>query len=85
MYRVVNRLLDDTVIVPVPLLSDADRYEMAAVAATHHHYFRCESCERVFDVYGCAGRLDQLVPDGFTLSGHELVLWGACADCADSP
>lgn len=82
IYRVVNRLLDDGVIAPVPILGDTDRYEMAAVAATHHHHFRCEHCERVFDVDGCAGGLDKLLPDGFVLSGHELVLWGACPSCA---
>jgi len=82
VYRVVGRLLDDGVISPVPIPGDADRYEMAAVAATHHHHFRCESCERVFDVSGCAGRLERLLPEGFTLAGHELVLWGECAACS---
>ena len=82
VYRVVNRLLDDGLIAPVPILGDVDRYEMADVAATHHHHFRSESCERVFDVSGCSGRLDRMLPDGFTLAGHELVLWGHCADCA---
>ena len=82
VYRVVNRLLCDGAIVPVPIPGQPDRYEPAAVAATHHHHFRCEVCDRVFDVDACPGGLHRMLPPGFELAGHELLLWGRCADCA---
>ena len=82
VYRAVNRLLDDGVIAAVVVLGQPDRYEPAAVATTHHHHFRCEQCDRVFDVDACPGGLGRMLPPGFELSGHELSLWGRCAECA---
>ncbi|MEM8874214.1 MAG: transcriptional repressor [Planctomycetota bacterium] len=81
VYRVVNRLLDDGVIAPVVVPGQPDRYEPAEVAARHHHHFRCEQCDRVFDVDACPGGLDRMLPPGFQLTGHELTLWGRCAEC----
>lgn len=82
VYRVVNRLLEDGAVAPVTVPGQPDRYESAAVAAKHHHHFRCESCNRVFDVAGCPGGLGRMLPPGFKLAGHELSLWGTCAQCA---
>lgn len=82
VYRVLNRLLADGDIAPVLVPGQPDRYEPAAVAAKHHHHFRCEKCDRVFDVDACPGGLRKMLPRGFTLTGHELSLWGRCADCA---
>ncbi|MEM6756495.1 MAG: transcriptional repressor [Planctomycetota bacterium] len=81
-YRVVHRLLDDRDIVAVPVPGQPDRYEPAAVADRHHHHFRCEACDRVFDIAGCPGGLKRMLPEGFELAGHELTLWGRCAECA---
>ncbi|MEO0966440.1 MAG: transcriptional repressor [Planctomycetota bacterium] len=81
-YRVVHRLLDDQDAVAVPVLGQPDRYEPAAVADRHHHHFRCEACDRVFDIAGCPGGLKRMLPEGFELAGHELTLWGRCAECA---
>lgn len=82
VYRVINRLLDDGDIAPVHVPRQPDRYEPAPIAAKHHHHFRCESCDRLFDVRACPGGLSRMLPKGFRLAGHELALWGQCADCA---
>lgn len=82
VYRVVNRFLEDETIAPVLVPGQADHYESAAVANKHHHHFHCEECERVFDVDACPGGLSRLLPRGFRLGGHELSLWGLCADCS---
>ena len=82
VYRVVGRLIDDGAIAAVSVPGRPDRYEPADVAAEHHHHFRCEECDRVFDVDACPGGLNRMLPSGFKLSGHELTLWGHCADCA---
>lgn len=81
VYRVVNRLLDDGVIAPVIVPGQQDRYELAQIAAKHHHHFRCEQCDRVFDVHACPAGLQKLVPDGFVMTDHTIVLHGRCAEC----
>ncbi len=81
VYRIVNRFLDDGIVAPVNVLGMPDRYELASVAAEHHHHFRCESCDRVFDVNACPGGLNRMLPKGFKLAGHEITLWGQCAEC----
>ena len=81
IYRVVNRLLKDGIIAPVPLPGQPDRYELADAAARHHHHFHCISCDRMFDIDGCPGRMERMVPDGFVLDGHEITLSGWCAEC----
>ena len=82
VYRVVARMVDDRDIAPVTMPGQADRYESIEAAASHHHHFHCHSCDRVFDVHGCPGRLDRMVPEGFLLDGHEITLNGLCARCA---
>ena len=82
VYRVVSRFLEDGVIAPVALPGQPDRYELAETAASHHRHFRCVSCDRVFDVYGCPGQIDRMVPDGFELDSHEITLTGRCERCA---
>ena len=82
VYRVLRRLLDDGAVVPVSVPGQPDRYEPASVAAKHHHHFQCRRCDRVFDVDACPGGLSRMLPAGFWLAGHEISLWGHCADCA---
>ncbi len=82
VYRVVGRLLEDREIATVIMPGRADRYELAETAASHHHHFHCQRCDRLFDVQGCPGHLERMVPDGFILAGHEITLTGLCARCA---
>ena len=59
------------------------RYELAEVAAHHHHHFHCRGCDRVYDLEGCPGGLRNLLPRGFTLEEHTIVLAGKCGACAN--
>lgn len=79
VYRTLRILADEGVIAEVQVPGEAPRYEMADKA--HHHHFYCRRCERVFEVEGCPGDLAGLTPAGFALDGHELLLFGTCADC----
>jgi len=83
VYRTVNALVDEGWLAPVELPGEAARYELAGKA--HHHHFRCRRCDGVFDVTGCAEGLDVLVPKGFALQGHAIVLYGMCEQCKKSP
>ena len=83
VYRNVRRLEEEGEIAPVQLPGEPPRYELSSVADHHHHHFRCEGCDRVFDIDGCPGGLSRMLPEGFILRDHTIVLRGLCAECAD--
>jgi len=80
VYRNLKSLVDDGWLVPVDLPGEAPRYEVSG--KTHHHHFHCRSCDRVFELPGCPGNLQTVVPNGFSLEDHEVVLYGRCDACA---
>ena len=56
------------------------RYEVSG--KEHHHHFHCRHCGRIYDLPGCVlPSVEPTVPQGFSLSGHELFLYGTCAPC----
>ena len=55
VYRNLKALLDAGEIQVVALPGEAPRYEPAR--REHHHHFRCDVCQRVFDVHQCPGDL----------------------------
>ena len=80
VYRSIARLLADGTLVSVELPGSPSRYELAGLS--HHHHFHCGSCGRVYDLPGCPGNMERLIPSGFKLERHELVLYGNCAGCS---
>ena len=83
VYRTVNALVDEGWLVAVELPGEADRYELAGKA--HHHHFRCRCCGAVFNVSGCADGLGRLLPKGFEMEDHAIVLYGSCNACCSNP
>jgi Fur family ferric uptake transcriptional regulator len=79
VYRALRAMLDAGVASCVQIPGAPPRYELSGTG--HHHYFRCHSCRRVFNVQGCPSGLGALVPKGFRLENHDLVLHGRCAAC----
>lgn len=79
VYRTVKSLTENGDLVPVDLPGEPSRYELAGKG--HHHHFSCNDCGRVFELEGCPGNITRLLPPGFTMSGHEVVLYGRCAQC----
>ena len=79
VYRNLRLLLDDGEIQGVNLPGDNVRYELAG--HDHHHHFQCLTCQRVFDIHACPGDLQRMAPPGFVVEGHDLTLYGHCADC----
>ena len=80
VYRTLKRLLDEKTISPVELPGEAPRYERSGME--HHHHFRCTSCNKVFDWFGCQCTCEQHTPHGFAVERHDVYLFGRCADCA---
>ncbi|MEM1331260.1 MAG: transcriptional repressor [Planctomycetota bacterium] len=81
VYRTLRDMSEAGEIKAVELPGEPARYELAHLE--HHHHFRCRKCQRVFDIEGCPGSLQSLVPEGFTLEDHDIVLRGLCAHCQD--
>ena len=79
VYRAIKDLLEDGWLVSVNIPGEPARYERAG--KRHHHHFHCSQCNRVFEADGCSLSLKNLVPRGFKLVGHELLLYGLCSGC----
>jgi Fur family transcriptional regulator, ferric uptake regulator len=79
VYRALKGMVEEGVLVRVELPGETPRYEPAGRA--HHHHFRCNSCDRVFEVEGCPKDLAKLVPKGFEVEGHDVLLYGRCVSC----
>lgn len=82
VYRALQRGVEEGMLESVELLGGGVRYEPKD--REHHHYFLCSTCDHAFDLYGCVDGLESLVPDGFQLTGHEVVLLGTCDSCGDA-
>lgn len=81
VYRTLKRMVEDRAIQPVELPGEPARYELRAAADHHHHHFRCGRCDSVFDLDGCVEGLKKLLPKGFRMTGHNIVLYGDCDAC----
>lgn len=79
VYRNINALLDEGAITKVELPGQPALYEAAGLK--HHHHFRCNTCGKTYDIDGCPGNFKPLLPKGFSLSDHEITLYGICAAC----
>jgi Fur family ferric uptake transcriptional regulator len=84
VYRNLKALVEGGWLATVELAGEPCRYERAAL--DHHQHFQCSQCQRVFDIPDCpCGVLDDLVPAGFQVQRHEIVLYGTCPDCGAEP
>lgn len=54
-------------------------YEIAGKG--HHHHFQCRSCDRLFEISGCALNERSLAPPGFVTEDHEVFFFGICSAC----
>jgi Fur family ferric uptake transcriptional regulator len=80
VYRHLREMVSQGQAVAVKLPGGRVRYE--AADKKHHHHFVCDSCERVFEVFGCPPGLKGLAPSGFSVERHEVILYGSCSECA---
>ena len=79
VYRNIKSLVEDGVLTQVELVNEPPRYEISGKG--HHHHFRCNSCDKVFELEGCLHDVDKLVPRGYQVSVHHLIFYGTCKVC----
>mgnify|MGYP003640090657 CR=1 FL=1 len=79
VYRALKSLTEGGTVMVVDVPGEPQRYELAG--KDHHHHFSCRGCGRMFEMDGCPGDLEQLVPTGFVMEDHEVFIYGRCPDC----
>ena len=79
VYRTLKLLIQQKVLVAQDIPTSGVRYELAKLA--HHHHFLCKHCDKVFDIPGCVGDLKKILPKGFKLEEHDILLKGLCREC----
>ena len=80
VYRALKALGAQGAVATVEIPGEPPRYEAAGKG--HHHHFLCERCGKAYELGGCLGGLKALLPRGFRMTTHELLLQGRCAACA---
>lgn len=85
VYRVLDLLAERRLVQRLDVGGGVARYEAILPGGEHHHHLVCDDCGRVeaFSdepleraLHALGGRV------GYEVEGHEVVLHGACADCA---
>lgn len=79
VYRNIKMLLEEGWLTVVELPGEVAHYELAGKA--HHHHFHCRTCGKVFELNACLPNVQELAPQGFSVTGHDLLLYGACRNC----
>lgn len=78
VYRNIQSLVHEGWLQAVGIPGEPARYEVSG--KEHHHHFQCNQCRKLFDLSGCIP-IRLRLPRGFRATGHELFLYGLCAQC----
>lgn len=79
VYRNLKALQTEGQIKPVDLPGQPPRWEMAP--GEHHHHFLCRTCDKLYEIHDCPQGLKRLLPKGYTLEEHDILLRGQCETC----
>ena len=81
VYRNLKSLREEGWIVAVDLPGQPPRWEVAP--ESHHHHFLCNGCDKLFEIHACPADFQRLLPEGYTLEEHDLLLRGQCDGCLE--
>lgn len=79
VYRNIKALQSEKYIVQVQLPGQSPRWELAP--ESHHHHFLCRTCNKMFKINDCPEGLMHILPEGYTLEEHDILLRGLCDKC----
>jgi Fur family ferric uptake transcriptional regulator len=79
VYRNLKLLVQNGWLIKIHTPELGSLYEKAG--KEHHHHFQCRSCDRLFEISGCAFNERGSTPPGFVTEGHEVYLFGICPAC----
>jgi Fur family transcriptional regulator, ferric uptake regulator len=87
VYRALDLLVSLRLVQRIDFGGGVARYEPVHPDGDHHHHLVCGDCGKVvaFEDERLEGELERLAGDlGYVVDGHDVVLRGACGDCAAS-
>jgi len=79
VYRNLKLLLEEGWLVKIQHPTLGALYERNG--KRHHHHFHCRVCDRLYDLPGCGLSRNHRTAPGFQTEGHEVFLYGVCAEC----
>jgi Fur family ferric uptake transcriptional regulator len=80
VYRNLKSLQQEGAVVAVELPGQSPRWELAP--ESHHHHFLCNTCDKLYEINACPEDLQRLLPEGYILEEHDILLRGLCNDCS---
>jgi Fur family transcriptional regulator, ferric uptake regulator len=81
VYRNLKRLVETGWLQKISSPNLGTLYERAG--KEHHHHFQCRSCDRLYEISGCAFNERSSTPAGFVTESHEVFLFGVCSECRE--
>ena len=85
VYRVLEQLSKDGFVQRIDIGAGTTRFEPIHAGGEHHHHLVCDSCGRVeaFEDPALERALTRVeASSGYDVAAHDVVLRGACGDCA---
>jgi Fur family ferric uptake transcriptional regulator len=85
VYRALDLLVSLRLVQRIDFGAGVARYEPVHPGGDHHHHLVCGDCGKVvaFEDERLEGELERLAGNlGYVVDAHEVVLRGACGDCA---
>ena len=85
VYRVLDLLGEKRLVQRIDVGAGTARYEPVLPSGDHHHHLVCDDCGKVEafaddELEAVIHKLERRT--GYSVSGHDVVLHGACRDCA---
>lgn len=83
VYRSIDALADIGFLQRIPMSRGEKRYELC-VPGFHHHYLRCDSCQKTIRLDDCVVNDTRAAIEknhGFEITSHVLEILGKCSDC----
>ena len=85
VYRVLEQLSERGLVQRVDVGAGTARYEAALPTGEHHHHLVCDDCGKVEafeddELEAVIHKVERRT--GYSVAGHDVVLRGACRDCA---
>jgi Fur family ferric uptake transcriptional regulator len=85
VYRALEQLTKDGFVQRIDIGAGTSRFEPIHAGGHHHHHLVCDDCGKVeaFADDELERALDKVQGrTGYSVAGHDVVLRGACGDCA---
>ena len=81
VYRTINLLLEQGQIQAVTIANKDVRYE--PTNRGHHHHFLCRVCNTAYDMPCIHSSMSQMIPEGFAMDEHDILIRGTCSKCLE--